>query len=60
MHVNFLYIIFEFLEFFPELCDSWGPWGGPRGIGGSPQGGYPRRVPLSNILNNLRFWNILW
>ena len=59
MHVNFLYNFWEFLQFFPELSDTRGPLGGPRGPGGPPQGGYPTWVPLSNNLNILRFWNIL-
>ena len=32
------------------------PWGGPRG---APQRGYPTRLPPSNNLNILRFWNVL-
>ena len=28
MHVQFLYNCSEFLQFFPELCDTRGPLGG--------------------------------
>ena len=59
MHVNFLYNFWEFLQFFPELCDTQGPLGGPRGLGGPPQGGNPTRVPPSNNIDILYFWNIL-
>ena len=59
MHVNFLYIFWEFLQFFPKLSDTRGPLGGPRGPGGAPQGGYPIVVPQSNNFDILRFWNIL-
>ena len=40
MHVNFLYISLEFLQFFSELYDTWVPWGGPQG----PRGGPPKGV----------------
>ena len=38
MYDNFLYNILEFLELFPELCDTRGPLGlgGLRGLGGPP------------------------
>ena len=40
MHVQFLYNFWEFLQFFPELCDTRGPLEGPQG----PRGG-PPKVP---------------
>ena len=46
MHVNFSYNFWEFLEFFPELCDFRGPLGGPQGPrGGPPKGGTPDGCP---------------
>ena len=36
LHVIFLYNFWEFLQFFPELCDIQGPLGGPQGEGGPP------------------------
>ena len=41
MYVKFLFNFWEFLQFFPELCDTWGPLGGLWG----PRGGPPREVP---------------
>ena len=52
-HVNFSYNIWEFLQFFPELCDTQGPLGGPQG----PRGGPPEGVPLAeevSVTPNLR------
>ena len=38
IHVNFLYNFLEFLQFFPELCDTWVPLGGPQWLwGGAPK-----------------------
>ena len=41
MHVQFLNNIWEFLQFFPELCDTRGPLEGPQG----PRAGPPKGVP---------------
>ena len=41
MYVKFLYNFWEFFQFFPELCDTWGPLDGVWG----PRGGPPRGVP---------------
>ena len=42
MHVNCLYNILEVWDFFPELCDTRGPLGGLRGLGGAPPRGVPQ------------------
>ena len=42
MHVKFLYNIWEFLQFFSELCDIWGALGRPQGSWGGPPNGVPR------------------
>ena len=46
MHVNSLYAFLDFLEFFPELCDTRDPWGG---LGGPPKGGTPDGYPPAKI-----------
>ena len=40
MHVHFLYNVWEFLQFFLEFSDTWGPLGGAEG----PWGGPPKGV----------------
>ena len=58
--VSISYIIFlNFCNFFQNCLTPGGPWGGPMGLGGAPPRGYPTWGPSSNILNILRFWNIL-
>ena len=41
MHEQFLYNFWEFLQFFPELCDTRGPLGDPKG----PREGPPNWLP---------------
>ena len=58
--MNNFYIIFEnFCNFFQSSVTPGDPWGTPRGLGGAPPTGYHTRVPPSNNLTILRFWNIL-
>ena len=64
MHVNFLYIFWEFLQFFPKFSDTWGPLGGGRGaLWGPPQRGnahgYPWVIILIVYVSGISLWHKL-